>query len=89
MTAAEAFHNALDEYRYTGGTDHNATLRLFEDAHWVWNISAKMPELAHSDMANVLNCAEFRTWTREGCTYASAARLIRAKLAPLVNGNAA
>lgn len=89
MTATEAFHNALDEYHYTGGTDYNATRRLFEDAHWVRNISAKMPDLAHGDMRDVLNSAEFETWTGEGCTYASAARLIRAKLAPVVNGNAA
>ncbi|SEO01717.1 hypothetical protein SAMN04488103_110152 [Gemmobacter aquatilis] len=89
MTATEAFHNALDGYHYTGGTDYNATRRFYEDAHWVLNVGATMPELAHSDMANVLNSAEFRTWTREGCTYASAARLIRAKLAPVVNVEAA
>lgn len=89
MTATEAFHNALDGYRHTGGTDYNAMRRLYEDAHWVRNISARMPDLAHSDMANVLNSAEFRAWTGEGCTYGSAARLIRAKLAPVVNGKAA
>lgn len=89
MSATEVFHNALDGYRYTGGNDYNITRRLFEDAHWVRDISMKMPNLAHGDLRDVLDPAGFETWIGEGCTYTSAARLIREKLAPVVNGKAA
>ncbi len=83
MTATEVFHNALGGYRYGGGS-YDTKRRLYEDAHWVLTINTKVPDLAHGDMRDVLDSAGFRTWTREGCTYASAARLIREKLAPVV-----
>lgn len=89
MSATEAFHKALNEYSYTGGNDYNIARRLFEDAHWVRDISMKMPNLAHGDLRDVLDLAGFETWIGEGCTYASAARLIREKLAHVVNGKAA
>ena len=89
MTATESFHNAVDGYRYTGGKDYNTTRRLFEDAHWALTVTMKMPDLAHGDMREVLGIAGFETWIGEGCTYASAARLIREKLAPVVDGKAA
>ncbi len=89
MTATEAFHNALNEYRYTGGKDYNLTRRLFEDAHWVRSLNQRLPDFSKSDIESVLDSSGFETWMNDGYTYASAARLIREKLAPIVNGEAA
>lgn len=83
------FHAALVAYVHCGGEDYNTTRRLFEDAHWVRNLNKEMPILATYDMRKALDSDGFKVWMDEGRTYASGARLIREKLAPVVDGEAA
>lgn len=85
--APHQFHAALDAYLHCDGNDYNTTRRLFEDTHWVRNLKKEMPTLAAHDMRKALTPEDFKSWMDEGRTYASASRLIRAKLAPLVNGS--
>lgn len=83
LTAKELFHDMLGAYSHFEGSG-DTTRRLYDAAYHVLGVSESMATYAGSDasydLEQVLSVTEIQTWRNEGCTYASAARLIRAKL---------
>jgi len=92
LTAKELFHDMLSAYSHFEGSG-DTTRRLYDAAYHVLGVRESMDAYASSDasydLEMVLGGADFQVWRNEGCTYASAARLVRARLIKALNGKVA
>jgi hypothetical protein len=80
FTAKVYFHEMLEAYVHFEGAG-DTTRRLHDSARHVQNMNAKLHHLALYNTSQVLGAGPaFEAVMIEGCTYASAARQICAKL---------